>query len=211
MRSPSRPIVLEQYAEGLDALESLLQELPVDATDRRWRRTATQDWTVEELTRHLLAVAEWYHSWLDRAEAGVADAPFPSKQLDDRNELAVYDLRMMSGPEAGARFLERARQYLARLTDAADSDSAWDRPYGFARGTVTTGQHASAAAAEWHLHAWDLSSGDWKPSDAVSLYLGVAEAISATQPLPQRLITRRVIQIIARRDPWHDLLKRSGR
>lgn len=208
---PKRSDLLTLYAEGVDAIESIGADLDADTNGRGWHRTAVGDWTAQELARHLLGVARWYHQWLDDAELGRAEPPFPVKQLEGRNELDVLDATALSGREALDTFLLEARRYLTRLEAAASSDEAWNRPFGFPWGTITTGLHVGAAISEWNLHAWDLSSGTWEPSDPEAVYLAVGAALTAPQPRLQRLVTHRVVPVLARRNPWPDLLKRSGR
>lgn len=198
--------VVELFDEGVDAIADLAAE----RTDRSWHKTVVGEWSAHELARHLLAVSDWYHEWLDAALDGVSAPPFPAKQLDGRNELAVLDLRDLEGPEAIERFVDRARRYADRLR-RADAEGLWAAPYGFANGVSTVGGHAGIAAAEWHLHAWDLSAGSWCPSSPPELYLAVGHGMTATQPKWKQAITRRVVQRIAMREPWLDLLRRSGR
>ena len=198
--------VIELFDEGVKAIA----EAAANREGRAWHRTVVGEWSAHELARHLAAVADWYHDWLDHAEAGDASQPFPTKQLDGRNELAVLDLDHLAGPEAIERFVSRANEYRDRLRAMADS-GRWDVPYGFAHGTTTVGGHAGVAAAEWHLHAWDLASHDHTPTQPERLYLAVGAGMTRTQPRWQRAITRRVVRRIARRDPWRDLLERSGR
>jgi hypothetical protein len=198
--------VIRLFDEGVDAL--------VDAADERhgreWHKTVVGEWSGHELARHLLAVCEWYHAWLDRSEGGDGSPPFPSKQLAGRNELAILDLGDLDGPAAIDRFAERAADYRVRLLGVAETNR-WDLPYGFANGTTTIGGHAGIAAGEWHLHAWDLRQGDHVPANPDRLYLAVGHGMTLTQPAWKRAITRRVVARIAKRDPWTDLVRRSGR
>ena len=177
---------------------------------RAWHKTVVGEWSAHELGRHLLAVCDWYHDWLDAAERGDSSPPFPAKQLDGRNELAILDHDGLDGPEAIEQFAERAAAYRGRLQTAAASDQ-WELGYGFANGVTTVGGHAGIAAGEWHLHAWDLSGGSFVPAEPGQLYLAIGAGMTAAQPVWQRAITRRVVRRIAARDPWTDLLKRSGR
>ena len=108
-------------------------------------------WTASDLARHVLAVARWYHDWLDRAERGDAAPPFGVSELAARNAAALEELAGLDGAEAVARFVTTAHAYRDRLP------AHWDLPYGYPRGTVTAGLHAAMAACEWHLHAWDLA------------------------------------------------------
>ncbi len=198
--------VLDLFHDGVDAVVAAA----AGRHDRAWHKTVVGEWSGHELARHLVAVAEWYHEWLDRAEAGDATPPFPAKHLDGHNELAVLELGHLDGPEAIERFVERAGAYHERLGTAA-AEGRWDLPYGFANGTTTVGGHAGIAAAEWYLHAWDLDRERGAPTAADRLYLAVGDGMTRTQPGWKRIITRRVVARIASGDPWSDLLQRSGR
>lgn len=198
--------VIAQFDEGVAAVveQANLRE------GRAWHKTIVGEWSAHELARHLLVVVGWYHEWLDAALAGDASSPFPAKQLDGRNELAILDIRDIDGPDAIGQFTDRAHDYADRLRTAATSDD-WSTPFGFANGVSTVGGHAGIAAAEWHLHAWDMSGGVWSPTNPSELYLAVGHGMTATQPKWKRAITRRVVQRISQREPWLDLLDRSGR
>lgn len=198
--------VIDQYDEGVRAIAQFASE----REGRAWHKTIVGEWSAHELARHLVVVSGWYHEWLDRALAGNAEQPFPAKQLDDRNELAILDIRDVDGPEAIDQFVERATTYADRLRSAAASGD-WDTPYGFAHGIATVGGHAGIAAGEWHLHAWDLSGGAWAPTDPSGLYLAVGSGMTATQSRLKQKVTRRVVARIANGEPWLDLLGRSGR
>lgn len=198
--------VIGQFDEGVTAIQRLASE----REGRAWHKTVVGEWSAHELARHLLVVVGWYHDWLDRALAGDASQPFPAKQLDGRNELAILDIRDLEGTEAIDQFVARAEAYADRLRSAAASDE-WLTPYGFANGVSTVGGHAGIAAAEWHLHAWDLSGGAWSPSMPSELYLAVGDGMTETQPRWKQVVTRRVVARIAAGEPWLDLLKRSGR
>lgn len=198
--------VIAQFDEGVAAIADFAGQ----REGRAWHKTVIGEWSAHELARHLLVIADWYHEWLDSALAGDATPPFPAKQLDGRNELAILDIRDLDGPEAIERFIGRANEYADRLRTAAASEE-WTTPYGFANGTSTVGGHAGIAAAEWHLHAWDMSGGTWSPTNPTELYLAVGHGMTAAQPSWKRSITRRVVKRIAAGEPWLDLLKRSGR
>lgn len=198
--------VIAQFDEGV----ATISELASQREGRAWHKSVVGEWSGHELARHLLVIAGWYHEWLDAALEGNGTQPFPAKQLDDRNELAILDIRDLDGPEAIAQFVDRATGYSDRLRQASTT-TKWSAPYGFANGVSTVGGHAGIAAAEWHLHAWDLSGGEWAPTNPRELYLAVGHGMTATQPKWKRQITRRVVSRIAARDPWLDLLKRSGR
>lgn len=204
--TPLEPVqVIAQFEEGVAAIADHAR----GREGRAWHKTVVGEWSGHELARHLVAVTDWYHEWLDSALDGDATQPFPTKQLDGRNELAILDLRDLDGPEAIEQFVGRASDYADRLRAAVSSD--WATSYGFANGVSTVGGHAGIAAAEWHLHAWDLSGGAWSPTDPAGLYLAVGDGMTATQPKWKQAVTRRVVKRIAAGEPWLDLLKRSGR
>lgn len=198
--------VIDLFDEGVTAIA----EAAAAREGRAWHQTVVGEWSAHELARHLLAVCTWYHEWLDRAEDGDASQPFPTKQLAGRNELAILDLDDIDGPDAITRFVDLAAAYRDRLRSTAEEDR-WDLPYGFANGVTTVGGHAGIAAGEWHLHAWDLRQGTFVPAAPDQLYRAVGDGMTRAQPAWKRAITRRVVARIANRDPWTDLLERSGR
>jgi hypothetical protein len=196
--------VLRLYDEGVDAFARLAGEL----TGEDWDRAACGEWSAEGVTRHVAAVAGWYHEWLDRAERGDTAPPFRGEELAAQNELALVPLADTVGPAALELFVTRARSYRARLP------AAWDLPYGYPRGTVTAGLHAPVAATEWHLHSWDLarSAGSGhRPSDADALYRGVGACLASAQGGLKGRIAAVLVPVGARLSPWEALLRRSGR
>jgi uncharacterized protein (TIGR03083 family) len=196
--------VLRLYDEGVEAFARLAGAL----AGEDWVRQACGDWSAAALTRHLAAVAGWYHEWLDRAERGDASPPFPGGELAAQNELALESLADTPGPAALELFVTRARTYGDRLP------ASWDLPYGYPRGTVTAGLHAAMAATEWHLHAWDLarSAGSGhRPSDPDALYRGAGACLAAAQGGLKGRIAAVLVPVGARLNPWEALLRRSGR
>jgi hypothetical protein len=160
-----------------------------------WSRPACGEWTATELARHVLSVIDWYHDWLDRAEAGDPSPAFPIDELDQRAAQSLREVGDVPGPEATARFAEEAARYTERLEDR------WDLPYGYPRGTVTAGLHAGLACFEWHAHTWDLSH-DHVPPRPDRLYVAAADCLAAaTGGTPDD----------APEHPWSAMLERSGR
>jgi hypothetical protein len=160
------------------------------------------------LTRHVAAVAAWFHKWLDRAEDGDAAPPFGLEELAAQNELALDALGGTSGPAALELFVSRARSYRERLPPA------WELPYGYPRGTVTAGLHAAVAACEWHLHSWDLArsaGSEHRPSDPDALYRGAGACLARVQGGLKGRIAAVLVPVGARLSPWEALLRRSGR
>jgi hypothetical protein len=196
--------VLRLYGEGIDAFAGLAGEL----TGEDWERRTCGEWSALVLTRHVAAVAGWYHEWLDRAERGDATPPFGGQELAARNELAWEPLAGTSGPVALELFVTRATSYAGRLP------AAWDLPYGYPRGTVTAGLHAAGAATEWHLHSWDLArsrGSGHRPTDPDALYRGAGACLAKAQGGLKGRIAAILVPVGARLSPWEALLRRSGR
>jgi len=200
-----REVVLYLYDEGVDAYATLAGAL----TAAGWAQRACGEWTAAELTRHVAAVAGWYHDWLDRAERGDAAPPFPSEELAAENERALAALAGVDGPAALELFVTRARTYRDRLPPE------WDLPYGYPRGTVTAGLHAAMAATEWHLHAWDLAhasdAATHRPSDPAALYQAAGACLAMAQGGVKGRVADALVPLGARLRPWEAMLRRSGR
>ena len=199
-----RDQVLSLYDEGVDAFARLAGAL--EGED--WARPACGEWSAATLTRHVAAVAGWYHEWLDRAEQGDAAPVFPGEELAARNELALVPLAGTDGPAALELFVTRARSYRERLP------AVWDLPYGWPHGTVTAGLHAPVAAAEWHLHAWDLArsgGSGHSPSDPGALYRATGACFAQAQDGLKGRIAGALVPVGARLRPWEATLRRSGR
>ena len=119
-----RGTVLRLYDEGVDAVVAAAGALGPGG----WSRVPpAATWTASDLARHVLAVAQWYERWLDRAERGDAAPPFGVSELAARNTAELEELRALDGPEAVTRFAATARAYRARLP------SGWDLPFGYPR------------------------------------------------------------------------------
>jgi uncharacterized protein (TIGR03083 family) len=197
-------VVLPLYLDGVDALARVVEGWG----ERQWETGACGDWSGTDLAGHVLTVIGWYHSWLDRAENGDATPAFPIGQLDEQTARSLADLADRTGPERIAAFAREARRYATRL------ETHWDLPFGYPRGTVTAGLHAALAASEWHLHAWDFAraaGADHLPADARTLYVACAECLLAAQDGLGATIQRKLAPLAATRDPWNQILRRSGR
>ncbi|MEP6623982.1 MAG: maleylpyruvate isomerase N-terminal domain-containing protein [Acidimicrobiia bacterium] len=193
--------VLAQYDEGVTAIATSTR----DWESRHWHERACGSWSATDLAGHLVGVIGWYHHWLDAAERGSSDPPFPAADLAAQNAKSLRELEDGTGPERVERFVADARRYATRLPDR------WDLPYGYPYGTVTAGLHAGVAASEWHLHAWDLTGGKHRPSDPTTLFVAVGSAMTAAQGAVAGRVGRAIVPIAARRKPWDQLLRRSGR
>lgn len=201
----SRSAVFGEYVDGVRALSGMTAGLD----DEQWTARACGRWTIEEVARHVLAVADWYHEWLDRGLAGDPSPPFAYDDLEARNTDALARLADVAGPVAIERFTARAGAYGERLRDA------WNVPFGFPSGTVTAGLHAAVAAAEWHLHTWDVARAtgrDHRPFDPETLLNAVIDCFAVARGGVERNMMRTLAPAAARfGDPWRSLLRRSGR
>ena len=193
--------VLGLSDEGVAAVERTTATFTTDDWDRR----ACGEWTATDLAGHLVCVIAWYHAWLDRAEAGDAAPPFREVDLAERNATALAALSPATGAARVDEFASEARRYAQRL------GPVWDLPYGYPTGTVTVGLHAGIAATEWHLHAWDLSGGTHRPSQPRELFVAAATAMTTAQGGAIGRAGAATLPLAARRKPWEQLLKRSGR
>jgi Mycothiol maleylpyruvate isomerase N-terminal domain len=203
---PERAAVLACFRDGVEGIVRMGTGLPAEA----WATPVCGVWDATALTGHVLAVVRWYHQWLDRAEAGDADPPFPAKELATRNQAALVGLEPEDGPGRVACFREEALAYADRVGER------WDLPYGFPMGTVTAGQHAGLAAMEWHAHAWDLApaaEAEHRPADPDTLFDAVADAWPRRLGVVRRTAIRAAVPAVrvASRDKWDLLLRSTGR
>ncbi len=192
------------FRDGVAAVERVAAATSSEA----WQRPACGHWTGVQTARHLLAVARWYHGWLDRAIAGDSSPPFPAAEMDHHNDRALTAVGDLAADEAIALFVETATEYVDRVVDH------WDLAYGYPFGTVTAGLHCGVAAPEWHLHAWDLSRNTpvrHRPSDPDKLFKAAAMCVAEARGGLAGAVMRSLIPLGARLRPWDTLLRRSGR
>lgn len=197
-------LVNRLFREGVESVERISSSL----SNRAWELPACGRWTGTQTARHLVAVARWYHEWLDRAIAGNASPPFTASEMDQRNDDALARIGGISGPEAIAEFVETATAYLGRATDY------WNLAYGYPYGTVTVGLHCGVAAAEWHLHAWDLSHTSerrHRPQNPEALFTAAGMCLAEAKGGFGGTVLRFLVPLGARRSPWSTILQRSGR
>ena len=199
-----RAAVTRTYTDGVASMSAVTSEFG----DEQWASPACGAWSAVETVRHVAAVAEWYHDWLDRAIEGDATKPFAADEIDVMTERSLATFGHLDGPSAVERFTSRAIEYLERLGDR------WDLPYVYPFGHVTVGLHAGVAAAEWHLHAWDLSAvlpQRHQPAEPSVLFEAAGRCVAASEGgLKGRLLSR-AVPVAAKRSPWQQMLKRSGR
>jgi hypothetical protein len=199
-----RDSILRLYDEGVDAFAVAAEGR--DGDD--WDHVVCGEWTAAEVSRHVLAVAGWYHDWLDRAERGDATQPFAASELAAQNAAALHELSPIGGRAAAEQFVSRARGYRDRLP------ALWELPFGYPRGTVTAGLHAGVAACEWHLHTWDLTQPPGRghqPSDPAALYRAAAECLAVAQGGMRGRVAATLVPLGTRLRPWEAILRRSGR
>lgn len=201
---PTIDSVSRLFIAGADAVSRITS----DFDEQSWELAVCGHWTSTQTACHLLAVARWYHAWLDRAIEGETSPPFAVAEMDKQNEDALATIRDMPGEEAVAEFVATASSYLERATDH------WNLAYGYPRGTVTVGLHCGIAATEWHLHAWDLSTAAQArhhPQEPGLLFAAAGACLARATGGLQGTILRGLVPIGARRDPWTTMLKKSGR
>lgn len=204
MKTPSVADLERNYLAGVEAVEEIVA--PFGPND--WEGPGCGKWTAVETVRHLVGVIDWYAEWLDRALRGVHDRPFNVAEFERRNDDAINDRKNLDGVAATSEFGSKARRYLDRALNHLDV------PFGYPAGTVTVGLHLGVAAAEWHLHAWDLASGRrlaYEPDDATSLFLGAGACVVATKGGVSGRLLGLAVPIAAKRSPWKTMLKESGR
>ncbi|MEM9516199.1 MAG: maleylpyruvate isomerase N-terminal domain-containing protein [Actinomycetota bacterium] len=204
MGRSSREEVVGLYESGVTAIVE--SAATWDAAD--WARPACGDWDRADTIRHVCAVISWYHSWLERALAGDSSPPFHPDEFERRNQAGVDERRNLSGPAALVEFENGARSYLDR------AQQHWGVPFGFPLGSATVGEHVGVAAAEWHLHAWDLTSTDARPhspTDPQALFRVTGLAMASAEGGARGRLTRLIVPVAARVSPWRQMLKRSGR
>ena len=196
--------VLALYGDGIESVVTVVH----GRSARDWQRVACGNWSGKQVAAHLLCVVRWYHEWLDRALVGETNPPFSVEDLAAQNEQALAEIEPASPTGRIAQFQAEAERYARRLPDC------WDLQYGYPYGTVTAGLHAGVAAAEWHLHAWDLATAtgaDCRPRDPGALFSVTAACmLTASGGLPARMGIP-MSSVLAWRDPWGQLLRRSGR
>ena len=213
---------------------TIICELALQFTDAGWLAPSPcPEWRVTDLAGHLRCVADDLHEYLDDAPASrlarlMATGVHPdtlARKLARQNAAELAALPDASGPEHIKAFARSARSYAQRL------GPIWDLPHHQYRDVVVTvAGMAGAACAEWHLHAWDLARAqgkDYRPADPDILLRGWtaghaapagrgragsggsgldhAEAVAAGG--------RRgwLARPAAREDPWHAMLRASGR
>ena len=206
MSRASRAGILAAYRDGV----TVICELAVQFTDATWlAATPCTEWRAVDLAGHLRCVADDYHEYLDDAPASrlarlmATGVPADSlaRKLARQNAAELAALPDVSGSEHIAAFAESARSYGRRLSPS------WDLPHhSYGDAEVPVGAMAGAACAEWHLHAWDLARSlgkDYRPADPELVLTGWRAGMPQLWP---------VLAIAPDGDdPWHFLLRASGR
>ncbi|GAB3689644.1 hypothetical protein GCM10027589_56960 [Actinocorallia lasiicapitis] len=199
-RPPERLRVLESYRAGVAAIrQSAARCLDWEAP------TPCSEWLAIDLAGHLRCVAENYLEYLQDAPDSRVAKLFAQetatavliRQQARQNAAELAVLPPESGRERIMSFTVSADAYVDLMPDS------WDRTHLIYRGTkFTIGDHAGAAAIEFHLHAWDLARAigeDYRPDDPELLISAWAWGVphlplGANEP-----------------DPWMKVLRSSGR
>jgi hypothetical protein len=176
-------------------------------------QTPIPEWRAFEVAGHLRCIADDFHEYLDEAPVsryarlmGTGAHPDTlARKLARQNAAELAALADAPAAEHIAAFADSARRYAGRL------GAVWDLPHHQYRDTVVTvGGMAGAAAAEWHLHAWDLARAlglDYRPADAFAVLAGW-QAGMPHLPLPGWSHGARAVRHV---DPWQAVLTASGR
>jgi len=183
-------------------------DLSATLDDEDWNMPACGTWSAAQLARHVLAAADWYHVWLDRAVQGDASPPFSMAAVAEHNETALREPLHLTGLAAAGSFEVRAGDYAERVSEH------WELPYGYPFGTVTAGLHVGVAAAEWHLHSWDLARSvgrHHKPSNPRALFTTAGICVARAEGGLRGRLLERLVPVGARYKPWATVLKQSGR
>ena len=192
------------YTAGVQAVATTANRMDGAA----WSEPACGEWDATDTLRHLVAVVDWYHQWLDRAANGDSSIPFTEDEFAVRNSAGIERYRDLDGPTALLQFERRANDYLELAIPE------WERPFGYPGGVVTVGLHCGIAATEWHLHAWDLSTVRGplhEPKRANELMVAAANAIAASKGGLHGKVIGLAVPFAAKRAPWKRLLTESGR
>lgn len=185
--------VLAAYHDGVRALGHLA------AKTIEWSvPTPCFEWSLLDLTGHVLCVARYYHRLLNAASAGTPLDRLPrGASQDSFNAAELVALGPMPGEQRVVAFDAVARRYGERLEEV-DWDTTLGSWEGY--GPLTVGQHTLLAVREWHIHAWDVARSfrwDYRPDDP--------EVVAAGEQL---------LGLPARRpdgDRWEAALVASGR
>ncbi len=159
-----------------------------------------------------------------------------ARKLARQNAAELAALPDASGPEHIAAFASSARSYAQRLLPIWDLPH-----HQYRDTLVTVGGMAGAACAEWHLHAWDLARAqgkDYRPANPDILLTGWLAGkphlpLPAGPGLPVPVGGTAAAQdgdgldrsgqpsgaaaaaagpgAAGNRDPWHAMLRASGR
>src|SRR6266567_7769873 len=208
MSRVSRAGVLAAYRDGV----TVICELAAKFTDATWlAATPCAEWRAVDLAGHLRCVADDYHEYLDDAPASrlaklLATGAHPdtlARKLARQNAAELAALPDASGAAHVAAFAESARAYARRLWPV------WNLPHHRYRDTVVTvAGMAGASCAEWHLHAWDLARAlgkDYRPAAPEIVLAGWRAG------MPQLPVEPAAGPDGGRGDPWHALLRVTGR
>jgi hypothetical protein len=201
--------VLAAYEAGVAAICRLAAEFD----DGSWgAQTPLPEWRAFELAGHLRCMADDLHEYLDEAPVSryarlMATGAHPDtlrRKLTRQNAAELAALADAPPEEHIVAFAEAARSYAARVS------AVWDLPHHQYRDiVVTVGGMAGAAAAEWHLHAFDLAEAlgrPYRPADPGAILAGWRAGVPHL-PIAVGPGAKGVRHL----DSWHAVLAASGR
>jgi Mycothiol maleylpyruvate isomerase N-terminal domain len=188
-----RERIVAAYGDALHAFDGLYPlisnwDLP----------TPCGEWTLLDLSGHLLAIARYWHGLLDAVEVGEHRIGLPRGQdLAAMNAQDLLALTESDGAERTKLFLRLAELHLERV-EVADWDVVLAEWSGM--GPLTVGQHSGVAIGEWHVHMWDMARSvgrDHQPNDPWI----VAEGNRAIRDIPRDIDPWLAVRTAYGRDP----------
>ena len=140
--SNSSEVVERSFGAQRDGIAAITQ-IADRFEDADWHRpSACEGWSALDLAGHVLTVANLWHDFVDRMEAGETSPPFRWDDFPDQNAKALAALPPSSGPERITAFVHRAHEWLERVA-ALDPD----QPLGVPRKTSLRRRSPSAASS----------------------------------------------------------------
>ncbi len=191
--APSVDQAIEVQRDGVGAIHRITNRF----VDSDWDKPTPCDaWNATDLAGHVLTVIDTWHVLLDDAEAGRPAPRFGWNEMDAHFEAALATLPPGSGTDRIHAFVQRAEDYLGRLTNLDSELPLVSALSDIATVPLTVGLFAWVGGNEWHIHAWDfaqVTGEDYRTEHAALINEG-SLAIRGRTP--------------ADGDPWQAILSR---
>ncbi len=197
--SNSSEVVERSFGAQRDGIAAIAQ-IADRFDDADWHRpSACEGWSALDLAGHVLTVANLWHDFVDRMEAGETSPPFRWDDFPDQNAKALAALPPSSGPERITAYVHRAHEWLDRVAALDPDQPLGVPPQDIVASQITLGSFIGFAANEWHAHAWDLgvAIGErYRPTNPEVLLEGLRSWFP---------------QLESRGDSWRVVLRFQGR